>query len=107
MGLRQWYSGLAVVLVAAAGLVASGCGPADNSGGEAKDKVAHVHDKQGKEADEKGHDHGGWWCAEHGVPEATCGRCNDAYAAECQEKGDWCKEHGRPRSQCFICDPSL
>ena len=52
-----------------------------------------------------GHDHGGWWCDEHGVPEEICGRCNAKYAAECQKKGDWCKKHDRPDSQCFLCHP--
>ncbi len=55
----------------------------------------------------EGHDHSGWWCAEHGVPEEVCGLCNTKLAAEFQRKGDWCKEHDRPDSQCFICHPEL
>ena len=51
------------------------------------------------------HDHSGWWCNEHGVPEDECGLCNAKLAAEFQKKGDWCKEHDRPDSQCFICHP--
>lgn len=51
--------------------------------------------------------HGGWWCAEHGVPEETCGLCNPKLAAEMQKKGDWCQEHDRPDSQCFLCHPEL
>ncbi len=53
------------------------------------------------------HDHSGWWCAEHGVPEEICALCNARVAAEFQRKGDWCKEHNRPQSQCFVCDPKL
>jgi len=54
-----------------------------------------------------GHDHGGWWCVEHGVPEEICGLCDSKLAAEFQRKGDWCKEHDRPDSQCFECHPEL
>ena len=53
------------------------------------------------------HDHSGWWCKEHGVPEEVCGQCNSKVAAEFQKKGDWCKEHDRPDSQCFKCHPEL
>src|SRR5262245_35388242 len=55
----------------------------------------------------KGHDHGGWWCDEHGVPEEICAQCNSKVAADFKKKGDWCKEHDRPDSQCFICHPEL
>lgn len=54
-----------------------------------------------------GHDHGGWWCVEHGIPEGICTQCSSAAAAEFQEKGDWCEEHNRAESQCFICHPEL
>lgn len=53
------------------------------------------------------HDHSGWWCDEHGVPEEICGLCNAKIAAEFQRKKDWCKEHDRPASQCFACHPEL
>lgn len=52
-----------------------------------------------------GHSHSGWWCGEHGVPEAQCALCNSKLAAEMKAKGDWCEEHNRPDSQCFICHP--
>lgn len=52
-------------------------------------------------------DHSGWWCAEHGVPEAECSMCSATYAKKCRENGDWCEEHNRAESQCFQCDPSL
>jgi hypothetical protein len=54
-----------------------------------------------------GHEHGGWWCGEHGVPEEVCARCNSKVAAEFQRKGDWCADHERPKSQCFVCEPVL
>jgi len=54
-----------------------------------------------------GHDHSGWWCPEHGVPEEICGRCDSKLAAQFQKDGDWCKEHDRPDSQCFVCHPEL
>jgi hypothetical protein len=57
------------------------------------------------EGQSKEHDHSGYWCKEHGVPEEVCGLCNSKLAAEFQKKGDWCKEHDRPDSQCFICHP--
>ncbi|MBI2481087.1 MAG: RND transporter [Planctomycetia bacterium] len=53
-----------------------------------------------------GHDHGGWWCNEHGLPEEVCSMCSTQAAAKFKEKGDWCDEHHRAESQCFQCDPS-
>jgi ABC-type nickel/cobalt efflux system permease component RcnA len=72
----------------------------------------HDHDQIAsteKTADKKGtdHDHSGWWCAEHGVPEEKCSQCSSKVAADCQKKGDWCAEHDRAKSQCFICNPKL
>ena len=55
----------------------------------------------------KAGDHSGFWCNEHGVPEAICARCNSKLVADFKAKGDWCKEHNRPDSQCFICHPEL
>ena len=52
-----------------------------------------------------GHQHEGWWCDEHGVPEEVCALCNKKVAAGFKGKGDWCTEHDRPESQCFICHP--
>lgn len=57
------------------------------------------------EKEASGHDHSGWWCNEHGVPEEVCALCNSKVAAEFQKKGDWCDEHDRPDSQCFKCHP--
>lgn len=53
------------------------------------------------------HDHSGWWCPEHGIPEHECSMCSIEYAEKCKAKGDWCEKHDRAKSQCFICDPKL
>ncbi len=53
------------------------------------------------------HEHGDWWCGEHGVPEEICSQCDPKVAAACKKKGDWCKEHDRADSQCFKCHPKL
>jgi hypothetical protein len=92
------------VLLAAAGLAAGGCRPGDTGGGEVKGR-GQAHDQPVQVAEAKGHDHSGWWCDEHGVPEEVCGQCNAKVAAEFKKKGDWCKEHDRPDSQCFLCHP--
>ncbi len=55
---------------------------------------------------QEGHDHGGWWCDEHGIPEENCSMCSKKAADEFKEKGDWCDEHNRAESQCFQCDPT-
>ena len=71
----------------------------------------HVDGDEHKEGDGHKHAEGeskdghGWWCDEHGVPEAECALCNTKVAAELKKKGDWCKEHDRPDSQCFKCHP--
>ncbi|MFH1719042.1 MAG: hypothetical protein ABIF19_16940, partial [Planctomycetota bacterium] len=56
-----------------------------------------------------GHAHGAdeLMCAEHGVPESICVRCNPALAAAFKAKGDWCAGHNVPESQCSICNPGL
>lgn len=58
------------------------------------------------EAAATGHNHNGWWCTEHGIPEHDCSMCSSKAAAKLKEKGDWCEKHNRAESQCFICDPS-
>jgi hypothetical protein len=84
----------------------SGCG---QSGSAPKPKAdAHDHDTTTASAGkEDGHDHSGWWCSEHGVPEEICAQCDSKLAADFQKKGDWCKKHDRPDSQCFVCHPEL
>jgi hypothetical protein len=87
--------GAALVLA----LFTLGCGQTPAPQAEATGQAKPV-----AEANAKGHS--GWWCTEHGIPEADCALCNDKVAAEYKKRGDWCKEHDRPESQCFLCDPS-
>jgi cobalt-zinc-cadmium efflux system membrane fusion protein len=47
----------------------------------------------------------GAFCAEHGVLEAVCTKCNPKLIPVFQAKGDWCAEHGLPESFCPICHP--
>ena len=84
-------------------LVVAGCGqPATSPSAD----VGDSHGGQVAAAGQPtGHDHSGWWCDEHGVPEAKCSRCSSKVAAEFQKKGDWCQQHDRALSQCFVCDP--
>ena len=88
-------------LVAAAALLAvsvtfTACGKTDKSAGT-KDG--------GTKLAAKGHDHEGWWCPEHGVPEEVCALCDTTLVADFKSKGDWCEKHNRPDSQCFVCHP--
>jgi len=80
-------------VLAVAGLVLSGCGTSESSpkSGTAADTATTVVND------------GGWWCPEHGVPEAECAQCDSSLVAGFKEKGDWCDEHNRPESQCFLC----
>ena len=83
-----------------------GCG--GDASTDSGNNAAQEHADSGEEHDhEEGHNHNGWWCSEHGVPEADCALCDSKVAAEFQKKGDWCKDHNRPQSQCFKCDPEL
>jgi hypothetical protein len=98
---ERWRAGFVLVLVLAVGACAAGCGRTKDQGEKGHGKPTQVA------ARSEGHDHSGWWCAEHGVPEEICGLCNPKYAAECKKKGDWCPEHDRPESQCFLHHPEL
>ena len=86
-------------MLAIAFVVGCGGGAATDSGTDATPVSADAGD------DHAGHDHDGWWCKEHGVPEADCALCDPDVAAAYKKKGDWCEEHNRPESQCFICNP--
>lgn len=46
-------------------------------------------------------------CAEHGVAESLCTRCNPALIEGFKERNDWCEEHSVPESQCVLCNPAL
>jgi len=96
---------IAVVII---GLVGCGKDSSPAPAGKTGTVAAHntsAHDADGEKHASGTHDHSGWWCDEHGVPEEECGQCNAKLAAAFQKKGDWCKEHDRPDSQCFICHP--
>jgi hypothetical protein len=105
-GSRQ--GGVVLSLIAAFAL--AGCGQTENKGGQVKDSGAAPKEKPvqvaaAKNDEKKAHDHSGWWCDEHGVPEAECSMCSAKVAAEFKKKGDWCDKHDRAMSQCFICNP--
>ena len=51
-------------------------------------------EEPGPAADEGDASLGGNWCAEHGVPESACTRCNSALIARFKDANDWCGEHG-------------
>jgi cobalt-zinc-cadmium efflux system membrane fusion protein len=44
-------------------------------------------------------------CAEHGVLEVICTKCNPKLIPVFQAKGDWCAEHEFPESICPACHP--
>lgn len=60
---------------------------------------------QSQTAADSDHEHGAWWCSEHGVPEEVCAQCDAKLVADFKAQGDWCAEHDRPNSQCFVCHP--
>lgn len=89
------YSG-GLALLAALALCPAGCGDTAKSGTPKSGKSTANATK-----------HDGWWCDEHGIPEAECSMCSNKVAKECKAKGDWCDQHNRAKSQCFLCDPKL
>jgi hypothetical protein len=89
-----------LVVASLASAVCVGCGKPGNGA----DPTATAESQQ--EAT-KTHDHSGWWCPEHGVPEEVCTRCNSTLISGFVEKEDWCDTHDRPDSQCFHCHPEL
>lgn len=110
---RTW---LALSLTAA--LVLGGCGgdtttpPKSDKGtatgkpaGTTEAKLPETKGQEQAKAEKKEHDHSGWWCAEHGIPEEECSMCSDKVAKDLKAKGDWCEKHDRAMSQCFICKP--
>jgi hypothetical protein len=92
--------GIALSLAAALAVFAVGC-----TQGENKQQAQNDNKKATKAgADTK---HEGWWCDEHGIPEAECSMCSKKVAQACKAKGDWCDKHNRAKSQCFKCEPKL
>lgn len=104
MCIQLGWGGVAPGLFAAVVLFAVGCGQADNKGDPAKGGAQVADNKKGDSKEEKTA-HSGWWCDEHGIPEAECSMCSSKVAKECKAKGDWCDKHDRALSQCFICNP--
>src|SRR6187401_2468034 len=101
----EFWSAVALSLAVA---FVNGCGQSSSAPATAeKHADTDDHGEHTVSADADGHDHSGWWCNEHGVPEEVCGLCDSKLAAEFQKNGDWCKEHDRPDSQCFKCHPEL
>ena len=102
-------NGLWMAMMLAVAVFASGCGDKGSAPAKAEKHAdsheGHDHDAKTASSKADDHDHTGWWCNEHGVPEEVCAQCNSKLAAEFQKKGDWCKEHDRPDSQCFVCHP--
>lgn len=101
-----------VLLIGISGCEPESPAPATNEPAEQPSEHAgHDHDEGEHGEVEHGegasHDHGHWWCAEHGVPEDVCTRCKASLISEFQEKEDWCEKHDRPDSQCFHCHPEL
>jgi hypothetical protein len=99
---RMWPVGL-LVLSPMVLMALGGCNKEASKPEGAKADSTKVAEKDVK----KVHDHSGWWCDEHGIPEAECSMCSGKVAKEFKAKGDWCEKHDRAKSQCFICDPSL
>jgi hypothetical protein len=98
------YAGLCLVVV---GCGTGGKGDAKGTGGKGAEVAKKDGDAKGTEVAKGDSKHEGWWCDEHGVPEAECSMCSAKVAKECKAKGDWCDKHDRAKSQCFICDPKL
>jgi hypothetical protein len=98
------FIGGVMILLATVALLAVGCGKESDRGGQA---AKNKEEKKNASEGNKEHDHSGWWCEEHGVPESLCSLCNNELAAKFKREGDWCKLHDRAKSQCFKCEPKL
>lgn len=86
----------------AVAVMAIGC--SKQAGDNGSTQVAKSPQEDHAEADD--HDHSGWWCVEHGIPEEECSMCSSKAAEAFKAKEDWCEEHNRAESQCFVCEPS-
>jgi hypothetical protein len=95
--------------------VALGCGgeqaadppkkPAKTDGSAVK--TVEKTETKTTEVAKKEHDHSGWWCDEHGVPEAECSVCQGTVFKKLKPD-EICKNHpDRAKAQCFICNPDL
>ncbi|WP_197444324.1 hypothetical protein [Maioricimonas rarisocia] len=101
--------GMLMIVPAAMLAIAMGCSQGTDVVDAQPAAAEHDDHDHGHEHDhdhgESGHNHMGWWCVEHGVPEEECALCDGSLVAAFKEKGDWCEDHQRPDSQCFKCDP--
>ncbi len=86
--MRSKRLGAAAMIIAVLGTLA--CGPGSPAEQQPAAQAAAVE---------------GAMCAEHGVLEAICTKCNPKLIPVFQAKGDWCPEHGFPESICPICHP--
>ena len=86
-------TGVTLALTALAAVVLAGCGQQASAPGTTE--VAAESHEGHDHAEGDDHDHGGWWCVEHGIPEEECSMCSAKAADEFKEKGDWCEEHNR------------
>lgn len=91
---------LVLLLIAAGAIFAAGCGK------QAENDPKQAQVGKDKDKDKDGDNGHGWWCEEHGIPEADCIMCSEKLKNEAKAKGDWCK-HNRAKSQCFECNPQL
>ena len=93
-------------------LVAVGCGPTASTTQKPKsppgnEKADPEVKAENADAHAKGdaHDHSGWWCAEHGIPEAECSICSSRL------RGSKAKGTGATittgRKPVLHCDPKL
>lgn len=94
--MRSWWFGFLVISILA------GCSKSGSEGGQsaAATTAAHAPSNVTPGSHED-------WCAEHGVPESQCTRCNPSLIPAFKATKDWCEEHGLPESQCTKCNPGL
>ena len=108
--MRLIHVALLVAGMGIGSMMLSGCGSSTETAAPSAPEADHDHasheDHDGESITAAGHNHGGWWCTEHGVPEEECALCDTSLVAQFKEKGDWCDQHHRPESQCFQCDPT-
>lgn len=98
---------LPLLLLAATALFVAGCSESDTTSPQNGGQAGQASEPATPTEEEKADTHTGWWCVEHGIPEAECSMCSQEVATECKAKSDWCEEHDRAASQCFVCSPEL
>jgi hypothetical protein len=103
--MRLIHSALLVAGLGLGTMCVTGCSSNTETATPQDRADAQEHDGQDHDA-HADHDHGGWWCVEHGVPEEECALCDTSLVADFKANEDWCDEHNRPESQCFQCDPT-